>query len=258
MTTFCNFYFQCPNCNATLQGKKLRPTAVKSNVLYSDGKMITNGLLSEKQQVVRCPSCAFIFWLSPNCIPVSDAETNNYISSQTDDMSMAAYAYSTWYQFGCNPFKTEGIKALINHYLNLLIELKPFSAEQEIYLRQQLLWACNDLVRYNAVNKIKSLFVNLFYFMGWHNCRIEAIKRHIMFLKLKPVYVFNLKRLIELMRSSKEKPMEKELLAELYREKGNFIKAKETLQQINQSSHYVANIRKNVHDKNSIVFKVAG
>ncbi|PKP47948.1 MAG: hypothetical protein CVT92_16545 [Bacteroidetes bacterium HGW-Bacteroidetes-1] len=257
MTAFNVFYITCPNCNATLTGKKLRAIAINYSELYSDGKMVCNELISEPQKIIKCPSCANIFWL-PEIVDEIDSEIRATPSDEVKEEKIAVYSYKSWYQFGCNTSLIEGKKALIDHHFQLLVMLKPFTVEQELYLRRSLLWACNDLIRFEMVNKLSRLFSGSFSFQAWRRERHDRIIQKILFLKLNPVYKSNISRMIELIKVTKEKESDKAYLAELYREKGNFAKAMEIVNELHRSTHYVYQIHKKITKKSTSVFKVAG
>ncbi|MBS4059047.1 MAG: hypothetical protein KG029_01485 [Bacteroidetes bacterium] len=254
MRSFIGFEIVCPNCAAKLAGKRLKTDSISFSELYSDGKMLCNGLLSTEQKVVICPSCSHAFW-NPN-----KTDTDFSLSGDAQEIlsENAVYQFSNWYLFGCDTTHSEGKRALIERYQDLLILLKPYSSEQEMILRKELLWAINDLVREKRQYHLSDIFNGKFNFFSWRNERKEWFRQHFLFAKFGLLHVSNIKRLIELTRISEEKDINRAFLAELYREKGNFTKTIQLIGELSRSTHYVSMILEKAKSGNSFVFKVAG
>lgn len=250
MAEFEVFYHHCPVCSALLAGKKMRTETVRFSQLYSDGLMLCDGWLSTTQMIVQCPSCSHVYWL--------DTVKDNTESENKSTTHSFAYSYKSWYQFGCETTSIEGKNALIEQYLSMLRMMKPCTHEQELYLRKRLLWAFNDLVRDRSVVPVWRVPFSIKGIMEWHRYRKKQLRQFLLFRKWKYEYISNIKRLIELVRSCEERAYEKTFLAELYREKGNFKKSAEILQQLGRSTHFVAYLLEKVQRKNSLVFLVAG
>lgn len=250
MAEFEVFYHNCPACSAVLAGKKMRAETVRFSQLYSDGLMLCDGWLSTTQMIVQCPSCSHVYWLeSAEKIKATAIESS---------VTLFAYSYKSWYQFGCDTTTPEGKKALIEQYLSMLQLMKPCTHEQEMYLRKMLLWAYNDLVRDRHAVPIWRVRLSVKGIVSWHRFRKKQLLQYLLFRRWKYEYTGNIKRLIELVRSSEERAYEKAFLAELYREKGNFVKSVELLQQLGRSTHFVAHILDKARRRNSLVFLVAG
>ncbi|MCC7318388.1 MAG: hypothetical protein IT219_07625 [Bacteroidales bacterium] len=257
MNPYVRLYFHCPECAAILTGKHLESPAIQCTELYSDGKMMCDELLSEPQMIVVCPSCGHIFWVID---PASPEKTliPSFKELPTKQQKVAVYPYSSWYLFGSNTYRTFGKLALIHQYSHLLTSFRPLSAEKELYLRKGLLWAHNDLVRKTSSYKFMDFLKGDVSFSTWRHDRKHRMIYKYQFLKHLPAYKANIKRMIEILRSSPEREVEKVYLAELYRLKGDFTKSLELITELNRSTHFVNIIRNKALKKVSTVFKVAG
>ena len=56
MLKFDSFYFQCPHCQAWLEGRNLKAELVNQAILYSDGKVLNDNLITTPQKMIICPS----------------------------------------------------------------------------------------------------------------------------------------------------------------------------------------------------------
>jgi hypothetical protein len=245
MPIFKPYIFSCPKCHAQILGKTIRTDAIYYTKLYSDGKMMCDGLIAAEQQLVLCPSCAHSYWITE--------DTKRTDPDEIQDKSLV-YPVRSWYLFGADARVTEGVVALINHCHEMLALMKPYTNEQEIYLRKLLLWAYNDLVRDRETKPALQLARPLLFFRE----RKERIKRLFLFKKMQDEHVSNIVRLIGLLKVHENKDISLATIAELYREKGNFEKCKELLNKTNRSTHYVSTIYERASQKCRLVFKVAG
>ena len=245
MPAFFHYAFSCPRCKAIMSGKRLKDNAIYFTELYSDGKMICDGFIASDQQLVLCPSCAHTFWMDEK-IQLSDL----------DDFTNKSqiYPFQSWYLFGTDPRETEGILALVEHCKRMLTTMKPYTTEQEMYLRKLLLWAYNDLIRFHATKSHFHLLHPMVYFRSIK----KKAKQAQLFRKLQPAYSSNIKLLISLLRVHDNKPESRAFIAELFREKGNFIKSIEILTAMNRSTYFVNEIMHKAQHKDTFVFKVAG
>lgn len=257
MNPYVRFYFHCPECAAVLTGKQLESPAIHCTELFSDGKMMCDELLSEPQMIVVCPSCGHIFWAIDPAFP-DKILVPSFKELSTKQQKVAVYPYSSWYLFGSNTYRTFGKLALINQYSHLLAHYRPLSAEKELYLRKGLLWAQNDLVRKSSTYKFMDFVKGDVSFSTWRHDRNHRLLFKYHFLKQSAAYKANIKRMIEILRSSQDREVEKVYLAELYRLKGDFSKSLELVTELNRSTHFVNIIRNKALKKMSTVFKVAG
>jgi hypothetical protein len=229
---------------------KLNPEGVHYSELYSDGKMICDGLLAEDQKLISCPACAHLFWLPHQ--EVRPLDTEAIMKDQT------IYPFSSWNQFGCDSTLFEGKIALIEHYHHLLHCIRPLGSEVELYLRKNLLWAINDLIRQRSETRLIRLLTGRSRLANWKAGRRRQIRQNIAFFEYHKIHTSNLQRLIELLRSNEDREMNRVFLCELYRQKGNFSKCLEMVGQLRRSTHYLALIEEKARLHNSLVFKVAG
>lgn len=257
MDAYVRFYFQCPECAAVLAGKRLDSPAVNVTELFSDGKMICDEFLSEPQMIVVCPSCSHIFWVRD---PASPRETivPSFTELTGKNQKKTVYPHSSWYLFGANTSRTQGKLALINHYSRIIAQFRPLSAEKELYIRKGLLWAQNDLVRKTEFYTLTDFFRGDISFSTWRHERKHRLVFKLYFMNMLPAYKANIKRMIEILRSSQDREVEKVYLAELYRLKGDFTKSLELIDELHRSTHFVNIIRNKALKKVSAVFKVAG
>lgn len=245
MPAFKPYIFSCLKCNAQLLGKTIKTDAIYYTKLYSDGKMMCDGILAAEQQLVLCPSCAHTFWIT--------SENQRIDPDSITDRSLV-YPFRSWYLFGADARETEGVLALIKHCHEMLALMKPYTNEQEIYLRKLLLWAYNDLVRDRESRPAFHFMRPLAYFRE----RNKQLKRLVIFKKLQDERVSNIIRLIGLLKVHESKDIALASIAELYREKGNFQKCIELLEKTNRSTHYVEAIYEKARKHCRLVFKVAG
>ncbi len=240
------YYGQCPSCLAVMEGKIQDMLGVNCTELYSDGKMLCDDYL-EPQQLVCCPSCSHVFWYSE----AAALKTNNIAKE-------SVYPYSSWYLFGTDSSTVEGKIALIHHLEKYLVLLRPLSVTQELHLRKQILWAYNDLIRDHEKFGLKAWLSNRISFRTWRfeQRRISAERNF--FMSQKSRYQTNIKRLIEILRSSGDRDGDRVFIAELYRLKGNFEKSIEIIQELRRDTHYAHEIGKRARKGDPLVFQVAG
>lgn len=246
MTSFEDFYINCPCCSAWLIGKKAKADSVNQSVLYSDGMIINDLIPANPQKIVLCPACGYLFWLQPDAC-------HNSIS---DSERLTAYTWPSWRFFGCNLLDNNGRIALINHYWNALKLLRPISVEQEIIIRKSLLWAYNDLYRdadaWRFVDVVNGK-INFFY---WIISRKFSRKGRALFDSEKPRFETNLLRLIEILEQDAN--AEPAIIAEFYRELGDFRMAAQFLSKIVRRTHFINLLISHIQLGDKSVFKVAG
>ncbi len=246
MTSFEDFYIQCNCCESWLIGKTSKVETVSQSLLYSDGMIINDLIPANPQKLVLCPACGKFFWIQKeNCletIPEADQET--------------AYPWTSWRFFGCNLLDNRGRKSLINHYWRSLELMTPLNQQQEIWIRQSLLWAYNDLYRdaekWQFGDYLKGK-VSLRYLLNSRSFNKEGVAFFGAESKRIEANVLALIHLYE-----QDDTTEPAMIAELYREIGDFVKAAEILKTIVRKTHYINMLNKCVQAGNKAVFKVAG
>ena len=55
MLKYDSYYFHCPNCHAWLEGRNLKAEMVNQSILYSDGKVLNDNLITTPQKMLMCP-----------------------------------------------------------------------------------------------------------------------------------------------------------------------------------------------------------
>jgi len=246
MTSFEDFYIQCACCEAWLIGKTSKVETVSQSLLFSDGMIINDLIPANPQKLVLCPACGKFFWIQKeqclDTLPEAEHET--------------AYPWTSWRFFGCNLLDNRGRIALINHYWRSLALLTPIIQQQEIWIRQSLLWAYNDLYRDAEKWQFGDFFkgkVSLRYLLSSRSFN----KRGVAFFEAeRPRINENILALIHLLEQDEK--AEPAMIAELYREMGDFVKAAENLKSIVRKTHYINMLNKFVQAGNRAVFKVAG
>lgn len=246
MTSFENYYLQCPCCKSWLTGKQANSDTVNQSLLYSDGMIISDLLPIIEQKIVLCPACAIYFWRDKQTIEKDEAVLNGFHT----------YPWSSWHLFGCNLLTNAGRKALVKHYWCLLKRIDFVDEKQEITIRKSLLWAYNDLYRDSLSFCFKDLYNNRFSFRSWLSLRLFHKRNRLFFESEQAEFQTNLLRLIALTEKMPEPdPAD---LAELYREAGDFKKAAEIIEKIDRRTHFINSLIKYIQNNERRVFKVAG
>ena len=157
MLKYDSFYFQCPHCQAWLEGRNLKAEMVNQAILYSDGKVLNDNLITTPQKMIMCPSCGHSFWVEHPEEP--------FITYEKPDAEV--YSWNTWRFFGISFSDNKGKMALINHYKTFL-KKSHYDPKKEIYLRRFLWWAYNDLHRNHQHVRLKYLLNGFMSFGVWH------------------------------------------------------------------------------------------
>jgi hypothetical protein len=246
MTSFENYYIQCPCCTSWLMGKSAKTESVSQSILYSDGMIVSDLLPINPQKIVLCPACAYFFWHDSQPVIQDEAQLNGF----------QPYPWSSWHLFGCNLLYNAGRKALINHYWHVLKSQRPLDQAKEISIRKSLLWAYNDLYRECQSISFKDFYKGKLSLRSWINLRRFNKESQRYFEAEKENFLNNLKPLIRL--TEKEPDVDPAVLAELYREAGDFDKATKALSGIIRRTHFISSLQKYIQARNRHVFKVAG
>ena len=59
MLKYDSYYFQCPHCQAWLEGRNLKAEMVNEAILYSDGKVLNDNLITTPQKMIMCALQAY-------------------------------------------------------------------------------------------------------------------------------------------------------------------------------------------------------
>ncbi len=246
MTSFENYYLQCPCCNSWLTGKQANSDTVNQSLLYSDGMIISDLTPIIQQRIVLCPACAIYFWRDKQTLEKDEAVLKGFHT----------YPWSSWHLFGCNLLSNAGRKALVKHYWNLLKRIDSLDEQQEITIRKSLLWAYNDLYRDALSFSLKDMFSSKFSFRSWNNLKLFHKENRVFYESEQAEFQSNLLKLIALVEKMPEPdPAE---LAELYREAGDFKKAAKIIEKIDRRTHFINSLIKYINNSDRRIFKVAG
>lgn len=245
MINFEDYYINCPSCLSTLAGKLIHAETVNQALLFSDGKTLNDNFMVIPQKMVRCPACGHLFWIEDLKPPIISKTTTN----------TNVYPWNTWRFYGCNFENLKGKLALIKHY-QVFLSKRNYDPKKEIYLRRTLWWAYNDLHRYYYRTNISEYFSKKCSFVAWLKFRKTQKTGRKIFIDNQEGFNKNLNRLISLIE--KFEPENSLELIELYRENGDFDKAKVILAKIPRRTHFISTLEKEVKKRNKNVFIVAG
>ena len=246
MLKYDSYYFQCPHCQAWLEGRNLKAELVNEAILYSDGKVLYDNYITTRQKMILCPSCAHVFWIENPVEPL--------ITSQKPDVEV--YSWNTWRFFGVRFSDNKGKLALINHYKTFL-KKSHYDPKKEIYLRRFLWWAYNDLHRNHQHVRLKYLLNGFMSYGVWRNNRRMIIEGEKLFLKNLKDFTSNLDRLLALLEKHPEEQIDLEV-PEIYRELRQFDKTRELLDQLGGRTHFTSEMIRHSKWKDSRVFMVSG
>ncbi len=215
-------------------------------ILYSDGKVLYDNLITTRQKMVLCPSCGHAFWVEHPEKP--------FITTEKPDVSV--YSWNTWRFYGVSFTNNKGKLALIKHY-QFFLKRSSYDPKKEIYLRRLLWWAYNDLHRNFHYIRWKYLLNGFMSYGVWSAYRRMMLEGEKLFLKNLKDFTDNLNRLLFLLEKHPEEQSDLEL-PEIYRELRQFDKAKELLDQASSRTHFTIQMIKRSKWKDSRVFMVTG
>lgn len=116
-----DFYYKCPQCKNLIVRGSLISTDTKGARLYSDCKTIAPGS-PDYPVITKCRKCNSIFWL----FKLEDADfTPEHVKKNADVAEFLS----------------------IDEYFLALSKGLAENTEEEIYIRQRILWAFNDRYR---------------------------------------------------------------------------------------------------------------
>ncbi len=246
MLKFDPFYFQCPCCHAWLEGRNLKSELVNEAILYSDGKILYDNLITTPQKMVFCPSCGHSFWV--------ERPEEPFIT--TEKPPVAVYSWNTWRFYGVSFTNNQGKLALIRHY-QYFLKKSSYDPKKEIYLRRLLWWAYNDLHRNFHYIRWKYLLNGFMSYGVWSAYRRMMLEGEKLFLKNLKDFNNNLNRLRALLEKHPEEQVDLEM-PEIYRELRQFDQAKELLEKMSSRTHFTIEMIKRSKWKDSRVFMVTG
>ena len=252
MIKFDNFYYQCPRCKSWMEGHLLITSMINQSILYSDGKVLNDGYITEHQKMIVCPACNHWSWVEKYEEP--------YISKTKPQEHF--YTWNSWRFYGVHFGSNEGRLALVNHYKNFLAK-SDYDRDQEIYFRRMMWWAYNDLIRNRYQINIERFTSKEMSFKVWWRNRKRLLQGIDIFLQHHQDYVDNLSKLVELLKD-RYTPDDEEYEAtnldiiEMYRQLGDFNSANALLDKTTRRTYFISTIEKKVDENDDLVFLVTG
>lgn len=206
MTTFHPIVLKCPQCGTLMNDYELMSYTIHDSTVYSDGNSDQHPMSKE---ISICAVCHLPFWRNDATLP-EDPDWD------TEGLSGPLNIFELPWRFDEN-----ARELTIEYYKDLLDKEFADDDEKEIYLRTKLWWSINNIIRnlptWRRARNLKQLRGNI-------NRRKKSLE---LFSKYKPLLDQNLDRMIFLYIKSAEADLL--FLANMYREKGDFKKARVVL-----------------------------
>ena len=210
--------YSCPTCSKVFVISSITSCYNRIEDIYSDGSVKTLGPYRENKRISKCEQCNTIFWINklketsfPKLEPpdfselrhktIMDIKTGTYINEEID---------IAWLNWTREKKKMEpvSLKFLnIDDYWRALQEGIPTNNEEEAYIRIKIWRAQNERIR-----NFKTITKNYF--------------------KSDNRWSENINSLIKILDNTKDE--QNIMIAELYRNLGEFDLCKKTLEKINQ------------------------
>ena len=215
MTTLHPVVLKCPLCETQMSDFKMMSYTVHDAVLWSDGKNDAGN--PEEREIKICAVCHLPFWKTEATLPDDPGwDLADELGGALEIRDLREPFDDGWQEFK------------IDFYASLIREDFAGNDDQEIYLRTQLWWAINDLIRYkNSFLSLRSLRLMFRRADLFKKQRQEQKKRLKLFAGHAGLLKENLDSLIFLL--IKKGDVDLIYLAEMYREQGNYRKAREIL-----------------------------
>ncbi len=235
MTTFSAIIVKCPHCGLLMSDYELMSYTVHSAEYWSDGK--TGAGIPSMTRIGICAECKGVFWKDEAKLPgETDWEAQEGLASVLDIHDL------DW------RFDDDRDIKKIEFYKELLDPKYSDKEENEFYVRTQIWWSINDLVRnlasWRIIRNAKMLAKILKH-------RRENKK---LFHSYNKLYNENLDRLIFLLIKGAD--VDLLYLANMYRERANFRKAKEILEKVEKKSGSWRQVKRKVRCRDRKVFKL--
>lgn len=252
MIKFDTFYVQCPKCKSWMEGHLLISSMVNQSILYSDGKILNDGYITEQQKMIICPACNHWSWIEKYDEP--------FISKTKPDEKF--YTWNSWRFYGVHFESNEGRIALVNHYRSFL-EKSEHNKDQEIYFRRLMWWAYNDLVRNKYQASFERYTSKEMSFKVWYRNRKKLKAGEELFKLHHADFIENLNILVDLLKD-RYTPDDEEYEAtnldiiEMYRQLGDFENARRLLDVTTRRTYFISRIEEKVEEKDDLVFLVTG
>ena len=235
MTTFHPIILECPKCSALMSAYELMSYTTHRSENYSDGK--TELGMPASKDISICTACRLPFWREDGRLPGDpDWEEHGDLGSVMDLHDLE------W------NFDDDRDEKTIAFYKDLLDDGFADTDEREIFLRVRIWWSVNDLVRHLST---------------WRSARnlrmLRAIIKHrretlSLFETYRELFDQNLEQLIFLYIKSDD--VDLLYLANMYRESGNFSKAREILDKVERKSGAWRKVKRGVGKRDRLVCNI--
>lgn len=241
MTTIQPRVLLCPHCKCKMYKFELTSYTVHSSVVYSDGKTECSPPILEDERILICTNCAREFWRD-------DAEYNDVGEDLYDNYPQAMDIYDLQIAL-----ESDFPSRFVTFYSDLLKGGFADTNEREMHLRIKLWHLLNDKNRYST-NLLNLLFTVRFRRI-WFLLK-SRLHSKLVIKKRKVLFKDNLNHLIKIFEP--EHDCEQLLLAEMYRECGDFKNAELQIDKIDQKDVIPAFkiIMKAIKRKKSRVIKI--
>lgn len=196
MTLIDNIILTCPYCAKYVQTLEILSYHVFESILFSDGKADTTPIIPNTSRILICPECDKNFWKD---------DAKQILDSKIDIYNIRSVSVPGDLFVVRN---SEDLLGQARYYCKLLKDNFADNNERESYLRILLWHELNDIVRYNI--PVNTIILE----------ERESLLRE------------NLLNLIKIFNPTYEE--EKLLLAEMYRELGDFDFAEKILEEIKE------------------------
>ncbi len=211
MTTFGTQILVCPHCSNKMYSYVLSSYYVHSSILFSDGQADCSPLNLPDSSILICTECKLEFWRDDALLEDENTDFSDSDLPEAKDINDLDFA-----------FEPDFLSKRIAYYFSLLEKGFANTLDREIYLRIELWHLLNNKIRYKPTGIIDNLLKgNLKEVFSGKEEMPEAIKN---------LFNSNLEKLINVYIP--ENDGERLLLAEMYRELGDFNKALKLLEEI--------------------------
>ena len=244
MTTFSKILVICPHCKCIMYEYELMSYTIHKATYFSDGKNESDSFVLPGHRIGICHNCKLPFWKEDaRCeLDAYDEKYSNVpeVKDLFDLESLSAENYHVG--------KIEFFQEIIDNGFSNTVD-------RTIYLREQLWWAINDLVR-NSIKPCQLFKFRKLSFGQWKNLAQSRRQSQKEFKKFNPLFLDNLSKLaILLLKNSNEDQL---FLAEVYREQGKFRLANSTLKSLaEKSGKTYRQIRNAIRWRKSGVFEIS-
>ena len=219
MTTFTTQKFTCKHCNHRMFTYELGSYHVYSSESYSDGYVDYDPPISFNTHILICSNCMSPLWRSDLVYEEVDYDSEDDTLDQSKDI------YDLKLNKGMNLSYN-----IASYYSDIIVDGFADNVDKEVLLRIEMWHLLNNNYRYGSPSILDFIFRGKFKFAYLlFKQRNKNNKEDKLNLDL---FIKNINRLIEIFKPENDE--EKLLLAEMYREIGNFSGSKAILKEIKE------------------------